>query len=122
MPVILVVDDAPALLRIIHTILASQGYEVVAAASAEEALGVLRSQRIHLLLSDAYLPGGIGGVELIEEGRGLNPELKCILMSGALEQGSEYGLSYPTLSKPFAPEELLQLVDELLGGGAPAVS
>lgn len=121
MSVILVVDDTPSLLRIIDTILASEGYDVVPAVSAEEALHVLRSRKVHLLLSDALLPGGPGGMQLIEVGRGLNPDLKCILMSGALETGSEYGLPYPTLSKPFSPDELLHLVEQLLGE-TPALS
>jgi len=60
---ILIVDDTPVNLKLTRILLINEGYKVLTAASAEEALELLRSYHPSLVLADIQLPG-IDGLEL----------------------------------------------------------
>jgi CheY-like chemotaxis protein len=60
---ILIVDDTPVNLKLTRMLLVNEGYSVVTAASAEEALELLRSYRPRLILADIQLPG-MDGLEM----------------------------------------------------------
>src|SRR5260370_42421194 len=60
---ILVVDDTPVNLRLTRILLLNEGYKVLTAATAEEALDLLRTERPALILADIQLPG-IDGLEV----------------------------------------------------------
>jgi len=59
-----------------------QGYEVVSAASGEEALEFLRSQRFDLLLTDQAMPG-LSGIELAEATARIHPDVPIVLLTGS---------------------------------------
>src|SRR5450759_2728934 len=54
---ILIVDDTPVNLKLTRILLVNEGYTVLTAASAEEALELLRSYHPRLILADIQLPG-----------------------------------------------------------------
>jgi two-component system cell cycle response regulator DivK len=60
---ILIVDDTPVNLKLTRILLLNEGYKVLTAPTAEEALELLRSCHPHLVLADIQLPG-IDGLEL----------------------------------------------------------
>src|SRR6478752_3203977 len=60
---ILIVDDTPVNLKLTRILLVNEGYTVLPAASAEEALELLRSYHPRLILADIQLPG-IDGLEM----------------------------------------------------------
>ena len=60
---ILIVEDTPVSLRLTRILLANEGYTVLTAASAEEALELLRSHHPRLILADIQLPG-MDGLEM----------------------------------------------------------
>ena len=60
---ILVVDDTPVNLKLTRILLVNEGYTVLTAASAEEALELLRSHHPRLVLADIQLPG-MDGLEM----------------------------------------------------------
>ena len=60
---ILIVDDTPVNLKLTRILLVNEGYKVLTAASAEEALELLRSYHPRLILADIQLPG-IDGLEM----------------------------------------------------------
>src|ERR1039458_5210063 len=60
---ILIVDDTPVNLKLTRILLVNEGYRVLTAASAEEALKLLRSYHPRLILADIQLPG-MDGLEL----------------------------------------------------------
>src|SRR6266478_9782903 len=60
---ILIVDDTPVNLKLTRILLLNEGYKVLTAASAEEALELLRGYRPRLILADIQLPG-MDGLEM----------------------------------------------------------
>ncbi|AGC44390.1 response regulator [Myxococcus stipitatus DSM 14675] len=78
---VLVVDDEPVVLDICARLLERESDLVVLVAeSAEEALPLLREQRIDVLVTDKNLPG-MGGVELVAQARGLQPSLEALMIT-----------------------------------------
>lgn len=116
---ILVVDDEPVILHMIHRALTRFGYAVTACSSRAEALGALaRSpQPPALIITDLLLNDG-GGGDVIESAKARHAGVGVILMSGIDEQELE-GESHAAdvfLSKPFRMEELLSSVRSLITG------
>lgn len=114
---ILVVDDEPALAHLCAEMLAPLGYRVLTARSGNEALRVLASEAVDLLLSDVIMPG-MDGYELATTVRRQWPAVKIQLMSGYAEtrhkDPGNLPLAKKVIHKPFAVETLLQRVQELL--------
>ncbi|MCB2184608.1 MAG: response regulator [Desulfobulbaceae bacterium] len=83
---ILVVDNEPIILNLIVDLLNPLGYQVVTAASGDEALEVSEklNGKIDLLITDVVMPG-INGPKLAELLQGSVDDLKVIFMSGHTE-------------------------------------
>jgi PAS domain S-box-containing protein len=116
---ILFVEDEPSLRKVGVRILQSLGYEVLAAASPEAALGFVAQHegRLDLLITDVVMPG-MNGRELAERIRMIHPELPCLFMSGYTANViAEHGVldaSVNFLQKPFARTALATKVREAL--------
>jgi two-component system, cell cycle sensor histidine kinase and response regulator CckA len=115
---VLVVEDVEALRELVKRMLQRQGYSVLVAASAEEALGVFeRSASIDVVLTDAVMPGASGS-ELIRQLMKQRPDLRVILMSGyAADAIIQHGLPDPGIAflhKPFTSEALGQKIRAVL--------
>jgi CheY-like chemotaxis protein len=80
---VLVAEDEAAVRRFAVESLRRHGYQVLSAASGEEALAVAANHDgvIHLLLTDVVMPG-MKGPELAGRLRALRPDLRVVLMSG----------------------------------------
>jgi putative two-component system response regulator len=78
---LLVVDDIEAMRLALEDCLRLQGYDVLSAASGEEALELLRSQRFDLLLTDQAMPG-LSGIELAEVTARIHPDVPIVLLTG----------------------------------------
>jgi PAS domain S-box-containing protein len=116
--VVLVVEDEPAVRMLVSEALADSGYRTIEAAEATAALEILRSSSpIHLMITDVGLPG-MNGRQLAEIGRTLRPTLKVLLMTGYAEKAalrSEFLQDEMRLiAKPFTPDELAKLAQEIL--------
>jgi CheY-like chemotaxis protein len=114
---VLLVEDADELRKLIQDFLTGRGYEVISCGSAEAAMQWARSlnRSLHLVISDVILPD-ITGEILVEQVRLQHPEAKVVLMSGqerALIHGpaTEYAVC---LQKPFSLQQLAQTVSQLL--------
>ncbi|HWC97066.1 MAG TPA: response regulator [Candidatus Sulfopaludibacter sp.] len=75
---ILIVDDTPVNLKLTRILLVNEGYKVLTAGSAEEALELLSSYHPHLVLADIQLPG-IDGLEFTRRVKE-NPALSDIMV------------------------------------------
>jgi CheY-like chemotaxis protein len=114
-PVILVVDDEPLIRVLAKRFLERSGYQTLEADSGEEALRVLRRRPsdIALLLTDIIMPG-IGGTQLADEARKVQPALPVVFMSGYSSRFADSVDPYHCLQKPFKRQELLSAVAEAL--------
>ena len=77
---LLVVDDEEAICNALRKFLTQQGFEVVTAASGEEALLVLQRQRITGMLLDVNMPG-ISGVELVPQIMEIEPSIALLMLT-----------------------------------------
>lgn len=117
---IMVVDDEPALCCLSEEILSSQGYRVIVAESAEEALDKLTQNKVDLIISDVIMPG-MNGFQLARKVRKLYPLIKFQLASGYsentgyLNDEQDQNLIDCMLHKPFDKEAMLEKVRNHLG-------
>lgn len=83
---VLVVDDDPNLTDLLVDTLSVIGYEPYSAGSAQEALKVLSSMHIDLVISDINMPG-MSGIELLQEIKKKNRRLPVMLITGIGSDG-----------------------------------
>lgn len=104
---VLVVDDNRDVRGAAAAILVNLGYDVVEAASGEEALEVLGKQSIDLLFSDIKMPR-MSGLELAEQVRGRNPDTQILLTSGYSDEApsGDKARSFEFLRKPYSRQDL----------------
>ncbi len=117
---VLVVEDDEAVRRLAARILARGGFSVVAAATGEEALRLCRGGHggIAVVVADVRLPD-IRGPELSERIRELEPAARIVFMSGHAPEELEdvaQAANARFLPKPFDPDELVRLVQEVVEG------
>ena len=115
---LLVVEDEPAVRNLVAATLKTEGYRLLLAGSAEEAMLVAAEHTgaIDLLLTDAVMPGK-SGIELANALVAERPGLPVIVMSGYTRETLDVaGLSHAVVlvHKPFTPRELRQRIREVL--------
>jgi CheY-like chemotaxis protein len=119
--VILCVDDEETSLSLRKPVLEKAGYEVVTAASATEALEVLSSRKVDLLLTD-YLMPGLTGTELARAAKNICPGLPVILLSGVTELPADMDHVDLFVSKVEGPQCMCEKVAAVLSASRKAGS
>ncbi|KPC49084.1 response regulator [Amantichitinum ursilacus] len=117
---ILYVEDNAMLRATLLEYLEETGHQVVAVATAEDALVELDRQRFHILLTDVSLPGK-SGIELGRETYARFPETRIILATGFDLANDQSKINIPgatLLPKPFD----LDRVDDALAEIAASLS
>jgi len=120
-PAVLLVEDEDLVRELVRNILERSGFEVLEAATVEEAvrLGTGHPGHLDVMLCDVVMPGR-SGPEIFREVEGHRPGLKVLYMSGyPLELIDRRGLlpdGVPFLQKPFSPDELEDRLMELVRG------
>lgn len=118
---ILLVEDEPALLKMTTMILENQGYTVLAAISANDAICMAREycKRIDLLLTDVIMPD-MNGCDLAKQLLSVSPGIKCLFMSGYTANIiARHGIleeSQHFIQKPFSLKDLGVKLREVLAG------
>ncbi len=113
---VLVVEDEPAILRIVIAVLRGMGCDTVAARDAETASRLVSEWKPDVVIADVRLPG-MTGVELtrrIKEDEATS-STPVLLMSAFGEPRGHPGDGF--LKKPFEIEQLEQVVTEYLATG-----
>ncbi|MFN3889050.1 MAG: response regulator [Beijerinckiaceae bacterium] len=110
-PVVLVVEDEVFIRFDVADMLRDDGFEVIEAGNAQEALDALATgARIDLVFSDIQMPGAMNGLGLARHILAHHPGLPVILTSGASLQHSVEPALGPIEPKPYDPETILARV------------
>jgi two-component system cell cycle sensor histidine kinase/response regulator CckA len=116
---LLVIDDERETLRLIQSLLAECGYEVVLAAGAESALRIFNEMKAppDLVLTDVVMPG-MSGPMLIDRLRRTAPDLRVLFMSGydhsQVVQRYVVRQGFDLISKPFTSRALQAAIKKSL--------
>jgi CheY-like chemotaxis protein len=115
----MVVDDDEGVADTVVDVLAAAGYSADGFTNPMEALGALRGAEYALAFVDLHMPE-MRGQDFIEMVSTLPPETRplMVILSGrppAPEKGFDRLGVFATLTKPFTPEQVLDIVEEGLG-------
>ena len=122
---VLVVEDEPALRKLLSASLEKRGYTVLVAGNGTDAMQIVEnhSDKIDLVVSDIMMPK-MNGLELRKKTILLRPEIRFLFMSGYRDDTTGKANHLPRgadfLAKPFLPIELTRKVRTLLNQGYPA--
>ena len=109
MDTILIVDDEKNYLVVLETLLLEEGYEVITKDNPAQALEIVESHELDLVITDMRMPG-LDGMEFLALLRARHPELPVIMMTAyatvekAVEAMKRGAFDY--ITKPFKNEEL----------------
>jgi CheY-like chemotaxis protein len=120
MPRILLVDDDPEIRAVLSHLLEDAGYTVETAPDGRAALALITASPPDLLITDLLMPR-LTGWSLFARVRRHAPTLPIILINGTDTRFQQQEKSLPEhtvfLRKPFALDQLLEIVVRLLAGG-----
>lgn len=115
---ILIVEDDAAMRQSCAKVFRLEGFEVVEASAADQALDEIRKRGdINIVLTDLKIPG-MDGVALLAQIKLLNPKIEVVLMTGygsiknAVEAMKHGAADY--ITKPFDTNELLMTVGKIV--------
>ncbi|MCC6658920.1 MAG: sigma 54-interacting transcriptional regulator [Rhodocyclaceae bacterium] len=116
---ILTVDDDPMLLKLIGILLREEGYRVLAAESAEQALALLAAEKPQLVVTDLRM-GGMDGLALFDALRRTYPMLPVIILTahGTIPEAVEATRRgvFGFVTKPYEAQTLLSEIGRALAG------
>ena len=117
METILIVDDEKNYPLILGAVLEEEGFEILSANSGHEALEILESSDVDLVLTDMKMPL-MDGIELLENIKELDPDLPVIMMTahGTVDKAVEAMQkgAYSYILKPFDNERLVIYVNKAI--------
>lgn len=118
---ILVIDDNSSMRDAVCEMLEQAGHVTIAAPNGQHAAQVHRAEPVDLIITDLFMPE-TDGLEVIFQFRQDFPDVKIIAVSGGGSRGLVELLTvakkmgaHRAFMKPFAWEDLLAAVNELLG-------
>jgi len=111
---ILVVDDEAMIRNLLEKILTKEGYKILLAKDGQEALEIIGTKKIDIVISDMKMPR-MNGLDLLKTLKRDRPEIGVVIMTG-------YGDTYTVkdalllgadeyITKPFKSYEMLMIVE-----------
>jgi CheY-like chemotaxis protein len=123
MAVLLVIDDDAGMRKLMVRTLSSGSHRVLEAENGQEGLRLMDEHKPDVVITDILMPQK-EGIETIREVQERAPATKIIAISGGgvshnlmfLDVARAFGAD-AVLAKPFRPAQLVETVEQLLGGG-----
>ncbi len=110
---ILVVEDEFLVRLDVALQLEDEGFEVVSAGTADEALEVLPIEPVDVVFTDINMPGQIDGLQLAHEVLTNWPKVNVIITSGRKYDGSVLPQNALFVAKPYDINQVVQTIREL---------
>jgi CheY-like chemotaxis protein len=116
-PSLLITDDDPDFRETLRGVFAPRGFRTLLAGDGEEALEIVHTQEVHLVLLDVHMPKltGLETLRLVKQFRALLP---CILLSAQWDDGlieqARSAQAFLILPKPITLNELTGAVRQAL--------
>src|SRR3989442_1683945 len=116
---VLLVDDDEMVVKLLESTFAKSTYRVLTANNGPQALALMEHQSVSLIISDNKMPE-MSGIEVFSEVRRRWPDCGRVLLTGYAEvedtiSAINDGWVHRFITKPWAPDQLLQTVDEMVG-------
>ncbi|MGO8747421.1 MAG: response regulator [Thermoguttaceae bacterium] len=116
-PSLLITDDDRALRETLCEVLSPQGFRTLLAEDGEQAVRIVRTERVHLVLLDMHMPK-LTGLETLRQVKQLKALLPCILMSAHLDDAiieqARRDHAFSILSKPVKLRQIIGIVRQAL--------
>jgi CheY-like chemotaxis protein len=120
-PTVLIAEDEFIIRLTIAEFLRDEGYDVIEAGNADEALDVFRSGiAVDLLFTDVRMPGTMDGCELAQRVRAEWPSTPIIITSAYAESllSARSASEDFVVPKPYRPQAVLTTINAVIGTGA----
>jgi len=115
-PTVLVVEDEVLIRMTLAAVLRDEGFTVIEACDADEALLALAATSIDLLLTDVRMEGSMDGLDLAVQVKSTMPHLKIVVVSGHLAAVETHGVADAFVPKPYLAEKVVERVKAILNG------
>jgi len=115
---ILVVEDDHLVREMAVEALTDEGFEVIEAATGEDAIAYCREGAADVLFTDIRLPGSVTGWDIAEECRRINPTMPVIYATGYSHVGPRPVAGSVWFQKPYRPEQVVDAIRSLTGCSA----
>jgi DNA-binding response OmpR family regulator len=115
-PTVLVVEDEVLIRMSLAAALRDEGFTVIEACDADEALVALATTPVDLLLTDVRMEGSMDGLDLATRVRSTQPNLKIVVVSGHLAADETQGVADAFVPKPYLAETVAARVKAILNG------
>ncbi|HUT11372.1 MAG TPA: response regulator [Thermoguttaceae bacterium] len=116
-PSLLITDDDRDFRETLQCAFEPRGFETILAGDGEEALQIVRSREVHLVLLDMHMPR-LSGLETLRRLKQLRSMLPCILLSAQLDERiirqARLAHAFSVLSKPFSLGQITGVVRQAL--------
>lgn len=116
-PSLLITDDDRDFRETLREVFEPRGYRTLLAGDGEQALEIIRSEIVHVVLLDMHMPR-LTGLETVQRVRESRLDIPCILLSASLDESlieaaRQYHV-FASLSKPVRFQDVTRLVQDAL--------
>ena len=115
---ILIVEDDQDLREALATSLGDEGYQVISAQDADEAIASVKAHKVNIVFMDICLPD-VNGVEVYKAIKKIQPAVTTVMMTGFFVQDLvDVAISagaYAILYKPFTVDDILKMIKKITG-------
>jgi len=119
---ILVVEDNSLIREFVVEALRNEGHHVIEAGNGEEAVAWCKRKVAEALVTDIQLPSTMDGWQIAERCREHDPDLAVIYVTGYSPVGARPVPGSRSLRKPYTPEEVIKVLDQMVGDRGAASS
>ena len=115
----MIVDDDPNIRTSLKDILEEKGYVVTIAKDGKEAIVIAKERPEDIAIIDMQLPF-LNGLETFSELKKINPEIQAIIITAYKEEMKDLveqalsGGAYACIYKPFDPQKIVEMVEEIV--------